>query len=324
VALLLLLAQRADLKLHVVHLDHQTRGDESTGDAAFVRELARQLKLPATIACRSEIEAGMGELPANPSSRYRAARLALFRQVVEAHHLAGVILAHHADDQTETVLHRLLRGSGPAGLAAMDSSTDLGELRIVRPLLTTTRQTLREFLADRNQAWREDASNAGDDYLRNRLRRWLGSEPDMAAELLELGQACRGLRDWVRSAAPRLGSVSTPDSRDRCRSLRYAEEPDPSRSNPALRSTSETGVTDLRKSLDASFAVESLARLPAMLAGESARAWLIEVGVPPDMLSPAVIERLIAMATDGASPPRAHFPGQILVRRREGRIFVSE
>lgn len=207
VALLILLAARTDLKLHVVHLDHQTRGEESTADAAFVGELAERLRMPCTIALRSDVEATMPDLPANLSSRYRAARIALFRQVVVEENLAGVILAHHGDDQAETVMLRLLRGSGPMGLAAMEESADLGGLRILRPLLPVDRDLLRASLALTDQPWREDASNASDDYLRNRLRRLLATEPAIAGDLLALGQACQSLRAWTRRAAPKLEPV---------------------------------------------------------------------------------------------------------------------
>jgi tRNA(Ile)-lysidine synthetase-like protein len=206
VALLRLLQQRPDLSLHVVHLDHQTRGAESTGDADFVRSMAAMLALPCTIALRSEIEATMEELPANTSSRYRAARIALFRKVVTEHGLSGVVLAHHADDQAETVLVRLLRGSGAMGLAGMEELTDLGGLRMARPLLGVRREALRGYLQSIGQSWREDASNESDKYLRNRLRRLVADSPEMFAALNELGDACGMLREWVRASAPVLGA----------------------------------------------------------------------------------------------------------------------
>ncbi len=164
VALLLLLCERPDLHLHVVHLDHQTRGDASTGDARFVVELSKRLGLPCTLALRSDVEATMADIPANDSSRYRAARLALFRRVARDHALGGVLLAHHADDRAETILHRLLRGSGPAGLSPLELVTDLGGLRIVRPLLEARADEIRRYLTRIGQPWREDASNASDAY----------------------------------------------------------------------------------------------------------------------------------------------------------------
>ncbi|MDB5171580.1 MAG: hypothetical protein JWN51_353, partial [Phycisphaerales bacterium] len=121
--------------------------------------------------------------------------------------LAGVILAHHADDQAETVLHRLLRASGPMGLAGMEPQIDLGGLLVLRPLLELPREIVRGYLAEIGQDWREDASNAGNKYLRNRLRRLLAGEPDLTARVMKLGDACRDLRDWARSAAPQLAET---------------------------------------------------------------------------------------------------------------------
>src|SRR5205823_2363659 len=132
--------------------DHQTRGEASTGDAAFVRDLAGRWGLPCTITTRAEIEPGVGDLPSNPSSRYRTLRLALFQRVVQQHSLAGVILAHHADDQAETVLGRLLRGSGFSGLAGMSTRTTLSGLTILRPLLDITRASLRTCLIAKGES----------------------------------------------------------------------------------------------------------------------------------------------------------------------------
>jgi tRNA(Ile)-lysidine synthase len=88
-------------------------------------------------------------------------------------HLDGVILAHHADDQAETVLLRLLRGSGYAGLAGMARDSDVGGLRVLRPLLTVRAESLRQYLKSRSLSWREDSSNRSGKYLRNRVRIFL-------------------------------------------------------------------------------------------------------------------------------------------------------
>lgn len=208
VAMLRLLHARAaigrDLALHVVHLDHQTRGDASAADAAFVGDLAARLGLPCTLATRAQVEGQLdaGErVPANPSARYRALRQALFREVATQRNLSGVLLAHHADDQAETVLHRLLRGSGHAGLAGMEAKTRVGTLSVVRPLLRVRRDALRGYLRQLGQPWREDASNASDDFARSRLRRALRGRPAMTADLLALADACRAVRDWTRAHA---------------------------------------------------------------------------------------------------------------------------
>ncbi len=211
VGLLRLLHGRAELRLHVAHLNHETRGQASIDDAQFVQRLARQLALPCTIATLSAVEANMPETPvANRSARYRAARMALFRRVVDGERLQGVLVAHHADDQAETILHRLLRGAAPEGLAGMRRETRLGELRLVRPLLHVRSAALRQYLNEIGQDWREDASNASDDYARNRIRKLLGSRPELVARLLELSEACAALREWSRRTAPRLADAFAP------------------------------------------------------------------------------------------------------------------
>jgi tRNA(Ile)-lysidine synthetase-like protein len=278
VALLHLLHQRPDLHLHVVHLNHQTRGPASDADAAFVSDLAAQLHLPLTLAQRTQLEPFIPNLPQNPSARYRAARLALFRQAVEQHGLQGVLLAHHADDQAETILHRLLRGSVPSGLAGMRDRAVVNGLPILRPLLRVSRRELRNFLQQNAHPWREDASNQSPRYARNRLRHLLSQHPALTDALLELGRACAALAGWIKQNAATL----------------------PDEFPPAL-----------------------LHNQPACLAQESARRWLAARGVPQDDVSPKLIARLLALAADAASPSRQHFPGQIQIRRRQGRISAA-
>jgi tRNA(Ile)-lysidine synthase len=204
VALLLLLHGRPEISLHVVHLDHQTRGQASADDAAFVGALAEKLAIPASVVRRDQIEPGMGLLPKNPSARYRAIRLELFRRVVEREKLDGVVLAHQADDQAETIILRLLRGSGPMGLGGMKPRRQIDGLTILRPLLSFRRRELREFLVRRGQDWREDASNTSDKYARNRVRRFLESRPELHESILAVGRACAEYSGWIGRTAPQL------------------------------------------------------------------------------------------------------------------------
>ncbi len=204
VALLRLLHPLPNLSLHIVHLDHQTRGQASTGDADFVANLANQLSLSITIVRRSEIEPQLTNLPKNISARVRALRIELFRRTVARENLLGVILAHQADDQAETIFLRLLRGSGPAGLSAMSGRRRLEGLTILRPLLHIRRAELRDFLTAQGQIWREDASNQSDHYARNRVRKFLQSRPDLHEPLLAIGSACAEYSKWIRISAPVL------------------------------------------------------------------------------------------------------------------------
>jgi tRNA(Ile)-lysidine synthetase-like protein len=106
------------LQLHVAHLDHAFRGDESAAEAAFVATFARQLGLPATVE-RRDVPALVAHDGVNAQAAARAVRYGFLAEVAVATGAHAVAVAHHADDQAETVLLHLLRGAGPAGLRGM-------------------------------------------------------------------------------------------------------------------------------------------------------------------------------------------------------------
>jgi tRNA(Ile)-lysidine synthase len=168
VALLDLLATLPDfpLRLVVAHLNHHLRGTESDGDETFVKDLAAQYGLPyeVTHAAIRQIAQQTGR---SLEEAGREARYAFFEQLRQDHHASAIAVAHHADDQAETFLLRLLRGAGTTGLAAM---APVNQARVIRPLLEITRLELRDHLASRKLIFREDASNTDRDFLRNRIR----------------------------------------------------------------------------------------------------------------------------------------------------------
>lgn len=203
VALLTLLHQRPDLQLHVVHLDHETRQGASAQDAAFVKSLAERWGLPVTVKRKSKLR--IKPTPRNVPAAYRRARLALFRHVVRQCHLQGVILAHHRDDQAETVFQSLLRGSGPVGLRGIRPVSKLRDLIVLHPLLNISRAALVRLLKDRKMDWREDASNALPISTRNRVRKVLAAAPELTQAMIDLCEASRRLCQVLNVAAPRLG-----------------------------------------------------------------------------------------------------------------------
>jgi tRNA(Ile)-lysidine synthase TilS/MesJ len=146
----------------------------------------------------------MQSLPKNLSARFRAIRIELFRRTVEREKLLGVILAHQADDQAETIFFRLLRGSGPAGLSGMSARRRIGDLTILRPLLHSRRAELRGFLAAQGQNWREDATNQSERYARSRVRKFLESRPELHEPLLNIVRACAEYSKWIRKTAPAM------------------------------------------------------------------------------------------------------------------------
>jgi tRNA(Ile)-lysidine synthase len=156
------LRPRWNLRLHVLHLNHNLRGEESRADAAFVERLAAELGLPATVR---EAQPALWE--GNLEQAAREARLAFFREAMAAGTVDSVALGHTRSDQAETVLFRLLRGAGSAGLAGIRPVTAEG---IVRPLLAVERADVEAFLRSRALSWREDSTNAGREFARNRIR----------------------------------------------------------------------------------------------------------------------------------------------------------
>ncbi|MCS7032846.1 MAG: tRNA lysidine(34) synthetase TilS [Phycisphaerae bacterium] len=276
-ALLRLLVTRDDLYLHVAHLDHELRGDDSTADARFVADAAATLRLPVTSARRHEIERRIANLPANLEARCRAARFTFYAEVARMHRLDGVIVAHQADDVAETILMRLARGSGWWTLRGIEPAAQQGELLVLRPLLTVRRDRLMQYLQSIGQEWREDSTNQSMSLARNRARAILQSHPALFDACLELARACDGLCDWIDGVAPALGEV---------------------------------------------FAVSELVRRPRIVARLSAMRWLLSQGCPPEECSTEVVDRLIEMCADAASPAKRDFPGSLQVRRSRGVIAV--
>jgi len=161
------LRPRWDLRLTVLHLDHQLRGEESRRDAVFVRDLAAALDLRFELR-ETDVQALCRETGDNLEQAARDARLAFFRDLTCGGMLDRVAVGHTRSDQAETVLFRFLRGSGSAGLAGIRPIT---EDSIVRPLIEIERPEVEQYLRERGISWRTDSSNASSAFARNRLRR---------------------------------------------------------------------------------------------------------------------------------------------------------
>ena len=153
----------AGCSLRAVHVNHGLRGAESDGDEAFVRALCRELDVPLLVYRALP--------PAHPGEGWaREARYAFFHQAMAESGADALVLAHHRDDQAETLLLHLLRGAGLNGLTGMAPRCEMAGMTVLRPLLGYSRQELQAYLTDRSLTWREDASNADPRYLRNALR----------------------------------------------------------------------------------------------------------------------------------------------------------
>ena len=157
-ALLHMLANQRGIELVVAHFEHGIRED-SDEDRRLVQAAAAHYGLPFVFA-RGHLGAGTSEAAA------RDARYAFLRKVREEQGADAIITAHHQDDQIETALINMLRGTGPRGLSSLRSTDEIS-----RPLLHISKAALLVYAKAHDLAWREDSTNADERYLRNYLRR---------------------------------------------------------------------------------------------------------------------------------------------------------
>jgi tRNA(Ile)-lysidine synthase len=200
--------------LTVAHVNHKLRGAESDADEAFVRELCATLGAPCRVRAVDVAALAAGS---NLESTARRVRYEFFAEVAAEVGAAWIATGHTADDQAETVLHRLVRGTGLQGLRGIapvrgQRTEDRGQNErqagcsglisdlcplssvlcpLIRPLLTVTRAEVLEYLAALNQPFREDSSNADPRFTRNRIRHELlpllkTFNPDVVSALAHL------------------------------------------------------------------------------------------------------------------------------------------
>ena len=165
------------LNLHLAHLDHGIRGEESRADAAYVEELAREWQIPATVAQGDALQYAQEHRLAVEEAARRVRYLFLGR-VAQDVGAACIAVGHNADDQVETILMHWIRGSGLGGLRGMLPVQVLGAeewwsgplLRLVRPLLEVPRREIEAYCRQNGLQPRFDRSNLDLTYHRNRIR----------------------------------------------------------------------------------------------------------------------------------------------------------
>jgi tRNA(Ile)-lysidine synthase len=167
---------RAPLPLVLAHLNHQLRGSDSAADEEFVVALHAQLTTagrPNLSLCRTrrDIARQAQSEGANLEALARRERYRWLAEVARSHSMKYIATGHTANDQAETVLHRLLRGTGLRGLRGIAARRELEPgLTLIRPLLTATRTDVLTYLNESGQTYREDSTNTDLRYTRNRIR----------------------------------------------------------------------------------------------------------------------------------------------------------
>lgn len=199
------LQQRREWQLHLAHFNHGLRGPQSDADAEFVETLARGQGWAFTIekhpAANPPGTRHAGHLP-EETLRHR--RYAFYERVLTRTRASVLAIAHHADDNAETILHRIIRGTGLRGLAGIPATRPIGSSgtqHLIRPLLRIRRAQILLYLSERKLAFCHDHTNESHEFTRNRIRNALLPElertynPAVCEALLRLAQQS----EWVNS-----------------------------------------------------------------------------------------------------------------------------
>jgi len=159
------LLHSAGIQFELAHVNFGLRDAESDGDEEFVKNWAKEHSLPAFVHRAKTVE-WAEEKGISIQMAAREIRYHFFEEIRAQQNLDGIVLAHHEDDQLETILLNLVRGTGIEGLYGMSERSGW----LIRPLLTFSRAQLATYMQEVGQAWREDRSNSSSDYKRNKLR----------------------------------------------------------------------------------------------------------------------------------------------------------
>ncbi|MGA7294630.1 MAG: tRNA lysidine(34) synthetase TilS [Terriglobales bacterium] len=224
--LLLELQTELGIVLSVAHVNHNLRGEESDEDARFVAELAKRHGLElhlseALLKQTAKLPVHTKEMLTGIEACAREVRYSFFRQLARDGYVSKIATAHTLDDQAETVLLRIFRGTGVRGLSGIhprivfeEKGHAFGEL--IRPLLAFRHGALQDFLRKQRQAWREDSSNRNTVFLRNRLRHRL--LPLIAEEfgepaiehMAELAEIARAEEEHWEQSHPEIRAATLP------------------------------------------------------------------------------------------------------------------
>jgi len=278
--------------LHLGHVHHGLRPD-ADGDADFVAELASRWRLPVGIA-RIDTPLLAARFGAGIEEAARRGRYDALTDLARSAGAGAVAVAHHADDQVETVLHRIVRGTHLRGAAGMAPRRPLAEgIALVRPLLWARRDAVEAFCRDQHLTWRTDPTNAETDFTRNfirhdllpLLRERLNARVDEA--LLRLSAAA-GEADAV------LGALAEALFERSCRKRSAAEV--------VLR-------------------VAPLAKAPPALAAMAMRRALAALGAPQQAMSAERFDDLLALLAGQAAG--VDLPGGVRAERGRDAVRLS-
>jgi tRNA(Ile)-lysidine synthase len=329
VALLRLFVEMRDLMglvVCVAHFNHKLRGKASDADEKFVAKLAAEHGLEFFVS-HENVAARAKRERANLEDAARRSRYAFFEQLVKEGRVSRVAVAQTADDQAETVLAHILRGTGLAGLAGIHPQA----MSVFRPLLGIRRAALRAYLRSKKQPWREDATNRDVTRTRSRIRHRLlplletQFQSATVEHLCQLAELAREDNKQLEDAArTRLKAVSKQGEngiavgvRDLVSGTSTAAR---SRAGGMQEELPGTGAIAEGKVVATGSAAQ--AGVPVPLAKRMVRQLVMQVKPRPGELGALHVEAVLHLAAYGHSGQILQLPGGVEVRReRDTLIF---
>ncbi|MBN1788467.1 MAG: tRNA lysidine(34) synthetase TilS [Sedimentisphaerales bacterium] len=205
-AQILINAGRTGNNFHIAHINHQLRGKKADEDENFVKSLAQKYDLPVTIE-RIDVRKYAKENKLSIETAGRELRLGKLAQTAKKNNCESIATAHHKNDNAETIIHRILRGTSFKGLAGIRPKMELNDITFIRPLLCLDRSEIEDYLVSGNINWQTDHTNMDCRFTRNRIRHKLlpmlqsQSKDNLIESLFVLSQKYLAFSERIESLA---------------------------------------------------------------------------------------------------------------------------
>lgn len=209
-------AGKINCHFHIAHINHLLRDEKSFQDEQYVKSFAKKHNLPAT-CLRIDVKTYAKQKKLSIETAARDLRLDALGKIARQNNCAAIATAHHKNDNAETVIHRLSRGTGFKGLAGIRPKTSLNDIAFIRPLLCLCKTEIEDYLSSQNTNWQTDHTNADCRFTRNRIRHRIiphiqkikkQSTADIADLLLKLSEKTLKLYEKIEQQAESITGES--------------------------------------------------------------------------------------------------------------------
>ena len=298
VALLCVLREMSSslgINLTAAHLNHGIRGKAADQDEACVKALTDRFKVPF-IHGRSDVPRLAHRRRISLEMAAREARYAFFVRAARKVKADLVATAHTADDQAETILLRLIRGTGPRGLGGISREITIRGLKVVRPMLDVRKSEILSFLQHHRLTWREDESNRDTSFLRNRVRH----------EILPILEA--KLNPRVQDALLRLAEIM--------------REEDTWLDELAKDMLQQSQVTSPVPTSSMMLDIEKLRKYPVAARRRVLRLWFVSSGMPTDLINFDILDQIETLLKRERGTKEIHVAKNWKIRKQYKQLCI--